>query len=72
VLRERNKINLQELFLRKNNQFIITSCLTIVLSNALNLIVMLLLTIVKTINLKNFFLTFDNAQQESNYIIYQI
>jgi len=57
-LQEKNKINLQKLFLKKDNQFIIIGCLRIVLLNLLNLIAILLLTVVKTINLGNIFLFF--------------
>ncbi len=57
-MQEKNKINLQKLFLKKDNQFIIIGCLRIVLLNLLNLIAILLLTVVKTINLGNIFLFF--------------
>ncbi len=68
---EEIKINLQKLFSKKDNQFMITNYIITILSNALSLIAILLLTTIRTINLRNiFFLIFDDAQQESNYIIY--
>ena len=67
---EKNKINLQKLFSKKDNQFMITNYIITILSNALSLIAILLLITIRTINLRFFFLIFDDAQQESNYIIY--
>jgi len=71
-LQEKNKINLQKLFSRKDNQFIITNCLIIILSNILNLITVLSLTTIRTINLRNFFLSLDTRQYVTKKQLYNI